>query len=99
VWPSFILFSFQARIVGRDALCLLVKLDGDLLVLRVCQPAIPIQHMLAFFLVAIDRRPFHPLAERSIHVTHRVAAAGRWHHQIPAYERKLDCVGRFILAV
>jgi hypothetical protein len=82
------LICFESWIVGRYALRLLVELDRDLIVLRVRQPAMPIRHMLAFFLVALGRRPLYPLSERRIHVTHRVVAARRWHHQIPTHKRE-----------
>jgi hypothetical protein len=58
---------FESWVVGRYALRLLVELDRDLLVLRVHQPAMLIQHMLPFFPVAIGRRPLYPLSERRIH--------------------------------
>src|SRR5208282_516808 len=88
VWRRFTLLFLETPIVGRDALRLLVEIDGDLLVLRVRQPAVPIQHMLAFVLVAIGRGPLYPLGERRIHVTHRVVTARRRHHQIPAQKRE-----------
>src|SRR5208282_2675992 len=90
-WRRFILLFLEARIVSGDALRLLVEIDGDLLVLRVRQPAMPIQHVLAFVLVAIGRGPLYPLGERRIHVTHWVVAARRWQHQIPAHKR--ECGG------
>jgi len=66
--PSQSLFSFEPGVVGRDALRLLVDVDPDLPVLRVRPPNVPIQHMLAFILVAIGRRPLWPLGEWVIHV-------------------------------
>jgi hypothetical protein len=59
-------FRLEARIVSQDALRLLVESDGSLVVLRVLQPAMAIQHVLAFVLVSIDRGPLRPLGERRI---------------------------------
>jgi len=82
------LLWFEARIVRRDALRLLVELDRRLVVLRVRQAAMPIQHLFAFCLVAIGSWPLYPLDERRIHITHRVVTTRRRHHQIPTHKRE-----------
>ncbi len=55
--PIF-LFRFEPRIVRRHALRLLVEVYRRLPILRVRQPPMTIQHVLALILVAINRRPF-----------------------------------------
>jgi hypothetical protein len=50
----------------------------------------PIQHMLAFILVAIDRRTLRPFGERCIYLTHRIVAASRRRHQVPTDQCERD---------